>query len=174
MIKVEEVRWIDDMGLANTTKLVADAELVIVNGEQYLIHPTEICKEGELYLTSIKKLVKEKSNGVIQAGDKILALPEHFPPNNGWKEGKYMVECLPIISSDGDINTFNTGEYQIKRNSHITIYPVPLEEKMVPISLLEKCWDDSRKCKGEWNEIYDEPTIVFINNKKEWFEQNVK
>lgn len=43
-----------------------------------LISEEEICETGELYLSSIKRDIKPKREGVVQAGDKILALPEHF------------------------------------------------------------------------------------------------
>ena len=45
-----------------------------------IISEDEICETGELYLSSIKRDIKPKSKGVIQAGDKILALSEHFSP----------------------------------------------------------------------------------------------
>lgn len=57
----------------------------------------------------------------------------------------------------------------IKLNPHITIYPV--EEKMVPISLIEKAWwagfDRS-------SYLHDVPNAKEVPHIEKWFEQNVK
>lgn len=74
--------------------LVAECKLVLVTAPDgknylnldgnwlnpYLVSEEEICETGEMYLSSIKREIKPKREGVAQAGDKILAFPEQFPP----------------------------------------------------------------------------------------------
>lgn len=104
---------------------------------------------------------------------KILALPEHFSPqqlqdivDSKLKEGKCLVECeqLPLYSSSG--KEFGAKEYaekyqeyKIKLNPHITIYSV--EEKMYT--------------RDEVNQVVIKYLTDYSDLEwKEWFEQNVK
>jgi len=44
---------------------------------KFAIDEESVCNTGELYLSSIKQVIKPKSQGVIQAGDKIIATINH-------------------------------------------------------------------------------------------------
>lgn len=161
--------------------LVTDAELVLVKCNSskeanfwlklndkflkpILISRTEKIEEGDWILTKLNQIIKAGKNIVdLKEGGciKILALPEHFSPqqlqdivDGKLKDGdKVLVEC--------EID--EKQEFKIKLNPHITIYPV--KEKMVPVSLLEEAFNLGLAFNGEKTE-----TETF----NEWFEQNVK
>jgi hypothetical protein len=59
---------------------------VEVDGNIIFIDDEVVCETGELYLTSIRRRVIPKSEGVIQAGDKIVA--QSLP----------ILESIPVIS----------------------------------------------------------------------------
>lgn len=70
------------------------------------------------------------------------------------------------------MESHNKKSFKVKLNPHITIYSV--EEKMVPVSLLEKAFEAG----SIWYET-NEDRIKFGDHIKpidfnEWFEQNVK
>lgn len=105
---------------------------------------------------------------------KILALPEHFSPqqlqdivDGKLKEGKCLVEC-ELSYRDNDPNNSIKDITVVRTNPHITIYPV--EEKMVPLSLLEQAYEA-----GAESIDYNENIGWFRTQTfKDWSEQNVK
>jgi len=52
-------------------------EIKLENNKSVLVDEIAICKTDELYLSSIKQNIKPKCEGVIQAGDKIIATINH-------------------------------------------------------------------------------------------------
>ena len=99
---------------------------------------------------------------------KILALPEHFSPqqlqdivDGKLKDGdKVLIEC--------EID--EKQEFKIKLNPHITIYPV--KEKMYTMEECKKlCIKAYKDGQNNWDSYYGRADQI-INN--EWFEQNVK
>lgn len=117
---------------------------------------------------------------------KILALPEHFSPqqlqmivDGKLKEGKCLVECeTRVLRSDlGAIFEGPNGlEYLndtiIKLNPHIAIYP-PVEEKMYTREQMEDFTFQAIEYFFEKNAYYGTPEQG-RNKVKKWFEQNVK
>jgi len=61
---------------------------VEVDGIIYWVDEYVVCRTGELYLTSIQRRIIPKSEGVIQAGDKIIA------------QSQPKLEGIPVISLD--------------------------------------------------------------------------
>jgi hypothetical protein len=114
---------------------------------------------------------------------KVLVLPEQFSPKDlqaivdgEMKDGEtVLVECEDGAYLKGDVQHINGTPlyYETKLNSqgHVTIYKV--EEKMVPVSLLESAFNAGyalRKAEtGYWGNR--KPVLITY---KEWFEQNVK
>lgn len=111
---------------------------------------------------------------------KILALPEHFSPqqlqdivDGKLKEGqKILLECEDVgdckeYDTDNNYCTCKDGckDLQIKLNPHITIYP-PVEEKMYTREEVKNIALKAYE-RGFIRPIYEKHFDI-------WFEQNVK
>lgn len=110
--------------------LACEVLIVEIEDKIYGVSEVDICNVGEPYISSIKKHIKIKKQGVIQAGDKILISPEQFPSDHNLKVGdKCFVECalycthgyFPIeyqnpkqIIKEGAGGHICSGEYRIK------------------------------------------------------------
>jgi hypothetical protein len=75
---------------------------VEVDGIIYWVDEYVVCRTGELYLTSIQRRIIPKSEGVIQAGDKIIA------------QSQPKLEGIPVIDLKTNLNYYNINQYTQK------------------------------------------------------------
>ena len=182
--------------------LVTDAELVLVKCNSskeanfwlklndkflkpILISRTEKIEEGDWILTKLNQIIKAGKNIVdLKEGGciKILALPEHFSPeqlqmivDGKLKEGKCLVEC------DGGYVNPEWNPAYIKLNPHITIYPVEerIDVEELQATLKRRCEKIAKQDKEivklmkQVEEMYTREEMI-INAFKFYSEMSVK
>jgi len=130
------------------------------DGVIYWINEYEVAKTGELYLTSIKRRIIPKSEGVIQAGDKIIAQSE--PKIDGVpvvSMGRYVERlAMNYISKKG----VSKGLEQRMLDAYIKCYT--LNSNQYTLADIEKAYD-----LGKASIIYDK--IHGFNSKELDYDQ---
>jgi len=150
------------------------------------ISETEKSQNGDwVYNSDTKKIFIRDSSDYLDSVDydflfKILVLPEHNSPeilqmivDGQLKDGdKKLIECENKVlqSGSGQIN-FTISENRIKLNSsnHIIFYDY--EEKMIPISLLEKAFEAGRAIKEVSSNHVNGYTTKYVD-VNDWLKQN--
>lgn len=130
-----------------------------------LISKTEKIEEGDMIYRHFDGcIVQDNVNSDNRKGEKfykILALPEHFSPEqlqmivDGKLKDKVLVECELQGPGFDDV---------VKLNPHITVYPTVEENKIKEIA-----WKAYKASNTVWNQ--DDKGLR--DEFEEWFEQNV-
>jgi hypothetical protein len=169
-----------------------------------IISETEKIEVGDwvLYSTSVHKVLDINNAGYLVrmldgefrlskgSCNKILALPEQISPKHlqdivdgKIKDGdKVLVECEYKVTAWSDTidergkkvtQRYLINVIKLNSQSHVTLHKV--EEKMVPLSLLEKAFEAGRRITEE-NTFRDGDfdSTQYRKDKEEWFEQNIK
>src|SRR5690606_33636935 len=123
-------------------KLVCEGVLKLVDSKPIIVSESEKIEAGDWVYNEVSKEIYQFKENHVSYEFKILALPEHFSPqqlqdivDGKLKEGKCLVECetrilRPELGAifEGPSGLEYLNDTIIKLNPHITIYPV--EEKM--------------------------------------------